>query len=353
MRPNIDFERVMTALRCQEEPDRVPVGEFHFDQDIMDALMRRPIRTLQDRIEFWAEAGLDYIVMPAGLLVDTRPVEGLFQEGRGHYSLYMQQDGRRNWAQENLGIIQSENDLEKIPALDGDLDLSRFEEAARLLPPGMKIMVLLGNLYAKATQFLGVEHFFFSLLKKPALVEAIIERIGSVQLEVLKKLVLLDSVGGFWHPDDLAYNQGLFIAPSFYRKWIFPWYRKMNDLSRNNGKGTVLHCDGNPIEVIEDIIECGFMGLQPIQPNVMDIRALKKRYGKYLCLIGNVDMDHLMCRGTPDMIRDEVKSLIRDLAPGGGYMAGSGNSIADFEPIENFNALVAAIQEFGAYPISV
>jgi len=354
MKLDTNFERVMTALRCQEEPDRVPISEFHFDRDFMDAFMGYRVSTLEERIRFWVEAGLDYIVFPAGLLVDTQPVPGLFQEGQGHYSIYNEQQGKRQWAQEGEGIIREEKDLEKIPSLDLErLDLSRFFETSRLLPPGMKIMVLLGNIYAKTTQFFGVENFFFTLIEKPALVEAVIERIGFIQFKVLEAIVELDCVGGIWHPDDLAYNQGLFIAPKYLRKWIFPQYSRMNELSRNRGKGTVLHCDGNPTEVLDDIIESGFMGLQPIQSNVMDIRALKKKYGRNLCLIGNVDMDRLMCRGTPDMIREEVKHLIRDVAPGGGYMAGSGNSIADFVPVQNYRALLDAIHEFGSYPIQI
>lgn len=347
---DINFARVMTALRCQE-PDRVPVSEFHFDQDVMNAFMGHPVITMAERIEFWVEAGIDYIVIPAGLLIDTQPVPGLFQEGKGRYSIYSEQVGKRQWAQESRGIIAREEDLDKIPSLGLDrLDLSRFEEAARLLPKGMKVMVLLGNIYAKTTQFLGVENFFYALTERPALVEAVAERIATVQLQVLKAVVPFECVGGIWNPDDLAYNQGPFIAPKYYKKWLFPWYRKINELSRNHGKGTVLHCDGNATDLVPDIIECGFMGLQPIQHNVMDIRSLKKRYGKNLCLIGNVDMDRLLSRGTPDMIREEVKSLIRDVAPGGGYMAGSGNSIADFVPIENYKALAAAVREFGKYP---
>jgi len=353
MREDINFERVMMALRCQES-DRVPVSEFHFDQDVMNAFMGHPVGTMAERIEFWEEAGIDYVVMPAGLLIDTKPVPGLYQEGKGQYSIYSEEEGKRQWAKEGQGIVHSEEDLDRIPCLPSDgVDLSRFEETARLLPKGMKVMVLLGNIYAKTTQFLGVENFFYALTDRPALIEAVIERVAGVQLQVLKALVQFECVGGIWNPDDLAYNQGPFIDPKYYQKWIFPWYRKINEVSRNHGKGTVLHCDGNATDLVPDIIECGFMGLQPIQPNVMDIRALKKRYGKNLCLIGNLDMDRLMSRGTPQMIREEVKGLIRDLAPGGGYMAGSGNSIADFVPIENYKALIAAVREFGGYPIKI
>ena len=50
--PKPDFERYMTALNCQE-PDRVPLGEWHVDAMPMESFLGRKIKTLQDQIEFW------------------------------------------------------------------------------------------------------------------------------------------------------------------------------------------------------------------------------------------------------------------------------------------------------------
>jgi len=44
---------------------------------------------------------------------------------------------------------------------------------------------------------------------------------------------------------------------------------------------------------------------------------------------------------------------MRDVAPGGGYLLGSANSITNYVPLENFKAMLAAGREFGRYPISL
>jgi len=52
-------------------------------------------------------------------------------------------------------------------------------------------------------------------------------------------------------------------------------------------------------------------------------------------------------------VRAEVRERIRALAPGGGYCVGSSNSIPEYVPFENFEALRAAALEYGRYPIGV
>jgi uroporphyrinogen decarboxylase len=47
-----------------------------------------------------------------------------------------------------------------------------------------------------------------------------------------------------------------------------------------------------------------------------------------------------------------VRGLIRDLAPGGGYIASSGNSLASYLKPENVLAMSRAIHTYGAYPVT-
>ncbi len=82
----------------------------------------------------------------------------------------------------------------------------------------------------------------------------------------------------------------------------------------------------------------------------MDIRALKRDYGRRLCLLGNVDLN-LLARGTPQKTGEEVRGLIRDIGPGGGYIVTSGNSLAAYLEPENVVAMSETVQEFGSYPI--
>ncbi len=84
----------------------------------------------------------------------------------------------------------------------------------------------------------------------------------------------------------------------------------------------------------------------------MDIRNVKRKYGSQVCIIGNVDVD-LLSKGTPEEIETEVRDLIQDIAPGGGYILASGNSLASSVKIENVMAMGAALKKYGYYPIDI
>lgn len=59
---------------------------------------------------------------------------------------------------------------------------------------------------------------------------------------------------------------------------------------------------------------------------------------------------NLLGMGAPEAVDREVRDLIRDVAPGGGYIVTSGNSLAGYLLPENVVALSRAVQEYGRYP---
>ncbi len=113
-----------------------------------------------------------------------------------------------------------------------------------------------------------------------------------------------------------------------------------------------LHSDGNILEALDILIELGVAATHPNEKGAMDIRAVKRRYGDRICLIGNVDLN-ILGMGTPEETDREVKELIRDLGPGGGYMISSGNSLASYLKPANVLAMSQAIKKYGKYPIRI
>ena len=80
MQPKPDFERYMTALKC-EEPDRVPLGDWHVDQLPKEGFLGRKIVTLQDQVDFWYTAGFDFMTSSSGILEPVRAPEGMTTKG--------------------------------------------------------------------------------------------------------------------------------------------------------------------------------------------------------------------------------------------------------------------------------
>ena len=350
--PKPDFERYMTALHCQE-PDRVPLGDWHVDQLPMENFMDKKIASLQDQIDFWYTAGFDYMTTSSGILEPVRAPEGMTVKGDAVQTEY-DQHREREWALEHDGVVTSWEAFEKYPwpSVD-DFDLSKWDTLDRTLPEGMKAVLVLGKIYTTVWMFMGAETFFNALENDPELIAAMFEKVGNIQYETFMRVSEHPCVGAVLNPDDIAHNTGLLIHPRYLKNYMFPWYKKIGDVCRDKGIGYVFHSDGDCTEAMNDLIDCGFHGFNPIQPNCMDIDAVKQKWGDKLCLIGNLNLDSTLTLGTPDDVRAEVYERIRTVAPGGGYMVASSNSITDYVPLANMKALLDATFEFGKYPIEL
>jgi uroporphyrinogen decarboxylase len=182
-------------------------------------------------------------------------------------------------------------------------------------------------------------------------VDALFERVARFQYRVFERLLGFDCIGAIWHADDIAFNTQLLVNPRILRRHVFPWYAEMNRVAHARGRLAVYHSDGALQEVLPDLVACGFDGLNPIEPGAMDINAVKREYGSRISIIGNIDLRYTLTRGTPDEVRAEVRQRIRDLAPGGGYAVSSSNSVPEYVPLANFNAMGEATFTYGRYPI--
>ena len=82
----------------------------------------------------------------------------------------------------------------------------------------------------------------------------------------------------------------------------------------------------------------------------MNTRELKRQFGDDLTFYGGgVDTQHILPRGTPAQVRDEVKRRIDDLAPGGGFIFNTVHNIQADVPPANIMAMWEGLQEFGVY----
>jgi uroporphyrinogen decarboxylase len=105
-------------------------------------------------------------------------------------------------------------------------------------------------------------------------------------------------------------------------------------------------------DIVEDLIGLGVEALHPIDPTCMDIEEVKEKLGDRLTIIGNIS-NEILETGTPDEVAELTKERIRVLGPGGGYCLGSGNSVPQWTPLENYVAMVETGLKLGKYPIKV
>ena len=150
-------------------------------------------------------------------------------------------------------------------------------------------------------------------------------------------------------PGDLAGEQTLLMSPKHFREFVKPYEREIVEHTHRRGLKIVKHSDGNMWPILDDIMEMGFDGFHPIQPQCMDIGEVKRHVAGTVCLLGNIDCRDLLPFGTEEEVDRIVKETIAKAAPGGGYIVSSSNTIHPACKAENYIAMVKAAHKYGRY----
>jgi len=336
-------ERVLAALRG-EEPDRVPYCELAVDRAFANRLMNwgeqinqgtdleAPDYTAEEAKALAARMGRDnicYILKPT---IYAQKVPG--------------DDGRLFYGD---GLIKTEDDLDMLQLPDpyDDALYAGAEEFAKNKGEYAACLTTRLGVF-NAWLSMGVEAFCIALYENRPFFEEVLDRYYNWSAVVAERICQLD-FDVYFATDDMAFNTQTFFSTKVFREFILPRHRRVTE------KITiplVMHSDGNFSLFMEDFLSFGVAGLHPFEKEAMDIRQVKRDYGDRVCLLGNVDLN-LLGIGTPEEVDEEVRGLIRDVAPGGGYIVTSGNSIAGYLRPENVLAMTEAVRKYGKYPIEV
>jgi hypothetical protein len=338
----IPRERVLAALRG-DEPDQVPYCEFGIDRALAQRLMgwagqpgqaadleRNPF-SLPETLQIAERLRLDNISYVLRAPVYARKAAG--------------QDGRLFYCE---GLIRTEADLPRLQLPDPHDEALYAGAAALARRKGDYAACLVTRLGLFPTMLsMGIENFGLALFDNRDLVEAVLDRYCDWAAPVAERAGRL-GFDVFVSTDDMAFKSGPFLSPGVFREVVWPRYRR---IAEKLTIPWVVHSDGNVLPLLDDLLELGIAGLHPVEKGAMDIRDLKRRYGRRLCLLGNVDLD-ILARGTTDQVEQEVRALIRDVGPGGAYIVTSGNSLAGYVQPDNALALSRSVQKYGRYPLS-
>lgn len=354
-------ERILTTIN-HEEPDRVPAFESAFTNNtIMKHYGVDPNkgRGYKGGYEFSRRVGIDLVVSIASLFPRT------FLKGKrfiDEYGRIMEfettKDGTQILAYHG-GYFKSFEDYESWELPDPNLKtrLGNFY-AGKKVQKDMKDEVFsipsTGALMECTWEGFGIE-LFSKILARPIQAKKVFDDRGKFTLELVKILAENDAhLILLW--DDYGFKNGLFMSPRNYRKYVFPWIKKICDAAHKRDCKILLHSDGDLMEIFEDIINSGVDALNPIESTTAnpeyDIFKLNKKYGDKITLVGNLS-PVMLAMGEISEIEAYAKKLIREVAPGGGYIFSSGHSINPSVTVDRFEAMHNIKRKYGSYPINV
>ena len=138
---------------------------------------------------------------------------------------------------------------------------------------------------------------------------------------------------------DFATQRGLMMSPEIFRKFLKSGYMEMFQTCRRRGAHVHYSCDGNLLEIVDDLIECGVSCHDP-QVGANGIDAIAENYKGKLCAMVDIDEQMLpFCK--PADIEDQVAEIISKVgSPEGGLVVYACPS--EDVPLENIEAICSA-----------
>jgi uroporphyrinogen decarboxylase len=215
------------------------------------------------------------------------------------------------------------------------------------------LMVVAGcNLFEWGTFLRRIDNFLMDLLLEPDKVEQLLDALVEVHLQTLENVCnsVGDVVDIIRFGDDLGTDTGPFMAPATYRKLFKPRHTILCDyVKKHSEMHTFLHSCGSIYRLLPDLIDAGFEVINPVQTSTRDMEPerLKKEFGTDVTFWGGgVDTQHILNRGTPIQVKEDVTRNLEILSPGGGFVFNTVHNILPDVSPENILAMFDAIEDF-------
>ena len=158
--------------------------------------------------------------------------------------------------------------------------------------------------------------------------------------------------------DDLGTQVSGLMSLEDYREFYRPYQaeiiKNIRQYLRPEAR-IMIHTCGSVYQYIPDLIEIGIQILNPLQPLAKNMEPwrLKREFGRDIAFLGGFDTQLLLPNGSPDENVNGVKKLLKEYAPGGGFVFAASINIQADTPAENIVAAFDAALEYGSYPINI
>lgn len=251
------------------------------------------------------------------------------------------------------GPIQSRADFDaypwqELPARYWLTAKPRFDALVAALPPGMKAVGGVGNgVFELAESLVGLEYLPFIEVDDPELYADLFRAIGDLMCAIWSDF--LPRYGCHFAAcrfgDDLGFKTSLLTNPGTVRKHILAQYRRVIEIVHAGGKPFLWHSCGCIFEIMDDVIALGINAKHSNEDSIAPFDRWIHDYGNKIGLLGGFDMD-ILCVNSPEAVFDQVIEQGRRFRKSArGYALGSGNSIPDYVPTENYLAMIRGAQK--------
>lgn len=351
----LDLPGLLRNLRREGTPDRVYFMELFLDREVEDAICARfGLLEGLDRTAphfHWRRQIALYRFLGYECLDYSIPG---FEFPRSNVRLHqdtasLAREGGRAWEDEAHGVINSWADFEQYPWPEPHKwDLSGLEWLERNLPDDMGVSARCHSVFEWVTWLMSYQGLCYALYDQPDLVDALFRRVGELHARAAETLLQFNCVKILFGGDDMGFKTSTMVPARVLIEKSLPWHKRMAAMAHERGRLYLLHSCGKLDGILPYLIdEARIDGRHSFEDAIEPVTVAKRRWGDRLSLLGGIDMDFL-CRSSEADVRRRVRETLDVCLPGGGYCLGTGNTVANYVPLDNYLAMLDEGRRYAA-----
>ncbi len=343
------LRRVQETLDHQE-PDRVPFFDFLYNRLSLRQFLKGADPTPSTTAQVWLSLGFDLFAVG-------------FDVPKAHRKRWVSKDhfvdewGMKFRADEGMswyvdGTMRNRDDLElfEVPDPHAEGRTTTIEWALGRYGDRVAVAPAVSGPFTHVWSLMGFREFVLALHNDPSLIRQLLKAVNDHFTELGKMAIDLGAQI-IWIADDLGANKGPMISPVHLHRYVLPRLSEMVRAFKNKGAQVLLHCDGNVMPVMEDIVGTGIDAFHPVERKAgMEISAVKALFGDDIAIIGNLEASQLIPRGSLGEIDKQIRECFSIGAPGAGYIFASDHSIHPGIPPERARYVFDRAREYRSYP---
>jgi len=344
-------ERVIASL-CHEEPDKVPLFDFLYNEISLRKILCEKSKDTNSEMYMKAQLSLDFDLVCL-----------FFDKAEGYRPNWLSKDtfidewGIKNKMIDGMawyidGTIKTKQDLEDFhfpdPYAEGRLRsirsiLKKYGERIACAPA-------ISGPFTHGWSMTGFDVFVKAMYVNPSFIHHLLRLVNQYFIE-LGKIAIDEGAEFLWIADDFGDDHGPMVTPKHFREFILPYFKEQVQAFKKKGAWVLLHCDGNVMPIMEEIVGAGIDAFHPIERKAnMSLSEMKRRYGDQITLIGNVEASHLVPYGAYEEIDKQIRECFEIAAPGGGYIFATDHSIHPGISAERARFVFKCAKKYQSYP---
>jgi len=200
------------------------------------------------------------------------------------------------------------------------------------------------GIFETSEDLVGYEYLCIMQYLDPDLFADLYNKIGDMYITLWSEMIrrYSDIFVFYRMGDDLGFKTSTLLDPIAIRSHIIPQYKRIIDLVHEDGKKFLLHSCGNIFNIMESLLEAGIDAKHSNEDQIATFDRWIALYTSRIGLFGGIDVNTLCLNPYDEVYRKVLEDATQFRSMANGWGLGSGNSIAEYVPVDSFMAMIEA-----------